>query len=89
MPIMSCSGNVPTITRREHEVIEALVEGATAREVAEALGLSFHTVRTHIRNIYEKTGAANRIELLKWQYAWRGDPEALPHLTPHTSRKLS
>lgn len=42
-----------------------LVLGFTAREIAGDLGLSFHTVRTHIRNIYEKLGVANRVELVR------------------------
>ena len=56
-----------SVTPRERQIIEALVRGATARELAEELRLSFHTVRTHVRNIYAKLGVANRIELLRWQ----------------------
>jgi DNA-binding NarL/FixJ family response regulator len=56
-----------TLTDRESEIVESLIVGATAREVARELRLSFHTVRTHIRNIYQKLGVANRIELLRWR----------------------
>lgn len=59
---------INAISTREHEIVEYLVQGATAREVADALSLSLHTVRTHIRNIYAKLGLANRIELLRWRY---------------------
>ena len=52
------------LTRREFDVVEQLLNGATAIEVASTLRLSFHTVRTHIRNVYEKLGVANRIELV-------------------------
>ena len=54
----------PALTRREFDVVEQLLRGATAVEVASMLGLSFHTVRTHIRNVYEKLGVANRVELV-------------------------
>jgi DNA-binding NarL/FixJ family response regulator len=54
------------LSAREREIVSALVVGATAREVARDYGLSFHTVRTHIRNIYEKTGVSCRVELLTW-----------------------
>jgi DNA-binding NarL/FixJ family response regulator len=55
------------ISARELEIVEALIAGFSAREIALDLSISFHTVRTHIRNIYLKTGAANRIELLRWR----------------------
>jgi DNA-binding CsgD family transcriptional regulator len=62
-------GDVQQVTAREIEIIDSLVHGATAREIARQLDISFHTVRTHIRNIYLKVGVANRIELLRWRDA--------------------
>ena len=68
-----------SMSRRERQIIEFLVVGATAREVANELELSPHTVRTHIRNIYMKLGLANRIELLRWRDSqgplWNGSPK--------------
>ena len=61
------TGASDLITARERQVIQSLLEGATAREVAQELELSLHTVRTHIRNIYGKTGVTSRLELLRWQ----------------------
>ena len=61
------SGNRMEVTRRELEIIDYLVEGATARDVANQLHLSFYTVRTHIKNIYDKLGVMNRVELLRWR----------------------
>lgn len=55
------------LSNREQQVVDSLIVGATAREIASELGLSFHTVRTHIKNIYSKTGASCRVELLLWQ----------------------
>jgi DNA-binding NarL/FixJ family response regulator len=55
------------VTSRELQIIESLVHGWTAREVAVELGISWHTVRTHIRNIYEKVGVSNRVELVHWK----------------------
>jgi ATP/maltotriose-dependent transcriptional regulator MalT len=56
----------PKLTARELNVIEQLISGATANEAAETLRVSFHTVRTHIRNVYGKLGVANRVELVRW-----------------------
>lgn len=55
------------VTKRERTIIDWLVCGATAREVAAELRLSPHTVRAHIRNVYAKLGVANRIELVRWR----------------------
>jgi len=45
------------LTEREHEIVDLAIAGLTAREISNELGLSFHTVRTHIRNVYDKTGS--------------------------------
>jgi len=42
------------LTDREKEVLEQMVEGLTKKEIADQLGLSFHTVDKHIRGIYSK-----------------------------------
>ena len=42
------------LTERERSVLNHLVRGLIKKEIAAKLGLSVHTVDTHIRNIYEK-----------------------------------
>jgi DNA-binding NarL/FixJ family response regulator len=54
------------LTKREREIVGLLVTGATAQEIASGLRLSFHTVRTHIRNVYAKLGICNRVELIRY-----------------------
>jgi DNA-binding NarL/FixJ family response regulator len=51
------------LTRRELEVLALLLEGWRNRDIAERLGLSPNTVKNHVYNVYQKTGAANRVEL--------------------------
>lgn len=46
-----------SLTRAEASVLDGLGRGLRAKEVAGTLGLSIATVRTHLRNIYRKTGA--------------------------------
>lgn len=55
------------LSQRELQIVDSLLYGATAHEVGRELNLSFHTVRTHIRNIYSKLGICNRIELARWK----------------------
>lgn len=42
------------LTEREVEILKFIVDGMTKQEIAEKLFLSFHTVNTHIKNIYSK-----------------------------------
>jgi len=50
------------LSPREEEVLELLVEGKTNIEIADLLFISLSTVKTHIRTIFDKTGAKNRLE---------------------------
>ena len=54
---------VDPLTPREREVLELLLEGWRNADIAARHGLSPNTVRNHVYGIYQKTGAANRIEL--------------------------
>ena len=54
------------ISHREMQVIELLAQASSTEEVADTLRLSAHTVRTHVRNIYNKLGLRNRVELVRW-----------------------
>ncbi len=48
------------LTDREQEVLRWLAEGATDKEIAKQMGLSIHTIKTHVRNILNKLHANNR-----------------------------
>lgn len=53
------------LSRREQEILEQLSRGFRYKEIADNLFVSIETVRTHIRNIYEKLQVNSRIEALK------------------------
>jgi DNA-binding NarL/FixJ family response regulator len=42
------------LTVREKEILQQMVEGRIKKEIASRVGLSVHTVNTHMRNIYDK-----------------------------------
>jgi len=47
---------------REKEVLDLLSQGFMYKEIADKLGISFETVRTYIRRIYEKLQVRSRTE---------------------------
>lgn len=53
------------LTRREQEMLQQLSKGYRYKEIADKLYISLDTVRTHIRNIYEKLQVNSRAEALK------------------------
>ena len=57
------------LTRREAEILTLLGQGLSPRRAAEALGLSFETVRTHTRNLYRKLDVGDRAAAVA--VAWR------------------
>ncbi len=52
-----------SITKREQEIILALLDGKSNKELAETLFVSEKTIETHLANIYRKVGVKNRLEL--------------------------
>ncbi|HVL89405.1 MAG TPA: LuxR C-terminal-related transcriptional regulator, partial [Actinomycetota bacterium] len=51
------------LTQREIEILAMVVRGRSNQEIADALTLSFATVKTHVERILAKTGAGRRSEL--------------------------
>lgn len=50
------------ITNAEKEILNLLVQGNPKKQIAHDLGVSFHTVDTHLRNIYTKLQVHSRSE---------------------------
>jgi DNA-binding NarL/FixJ family response regulator len=50
------------LSRREVEILQKVAYGATTKEVASKLGISPHTVKTHLERIFEKLGANDRAQ---------------------------
>ena len=54
------AGDSEDLSAREKEVLDLLAKGYLIKEIADNLGLSFDTVRTYIRRIYEKMHVHSR-----------------------------
>ncbi len=57
-------GSNGTLTEREGEVLELLARGLTTAEIGEQMGLSPNTVKSHIRSLYARLEAHNRVQAL-------------------------
>jgi DNA-binding CsgD family transcriptional regulator len=51
------------ITSREKEILFLLLKGASNNDIAQNLYISTNTVKTHIRNIFQKLDVKSRFEL--------------------------
>lgn len=50
------------LTAREKDILRQVERGATNREIADALQISCHTVKTHLDHIFRKLGVHNRTQ---------------------------
>lgn len=50
------------LSRREVDALRGLAEGKVYKQIAQELGLSVSTVRTHLHNVYRKIGAVDRAQ---------------------------
>jgi len=53
---------VALLSKRETEILQKVAYGATTKVVADELGISPHTVKTHLERIFEKLGANDRAQ---------------------------
>lgn len=52
------------LSPKENKIIRYIGDGLTYKAIAERIGISHHTVHNHIKNIYDKLHAGNRVEAL-------------------------
>jgi DNA-binding CsgD family transcriptional regulator len=58
------------LSEREAQLVRLVADGASNKEIGGELGISANTARNHVHNIFQKTGARNRVELV--QRLWSG-----------------
>lgn len=59
-------GCLDILTARERQVLRLAVTGLSNKAIACRLGISHRTVEAHRARVFEKTGAANLLELARW-----------------------
>lgn len=53
------------LSKREIEILSYIAQGYSASKISKILNISFYTVRTHRKNILQKTNSRNTSELMK------------------------
>ena len=64
VPAIDRLASATGLTAREVEVCTSVLQGMSDREIALHFGISFTTVRTHLKHIYEKIGIKGRNQIL-------------------------
>lgn len=54
------------LTKRERQILTLIRDSATNMDISAALGVSEHTVKSHLYNIYRKIEVRNRLEASNW-----------------------
>ncbi len=67
------------LTSREIEILRLLAMGYTYRRIGEQTFVSYETVKTHLKHIYEKLHVRSKLEAIRWAERsglFRHDPKA-------------
>jgi DNA-binding CsgD family transcriptional regulator len=54
------------MTHQERQIMEYVIEGKSSNDISQILFRSIHTIKTHRRNLLNKLGVTNTIELITY-----------------------
>ena len=64
-PRLTADTEVP-LTQREGEVLRQIALGLTNKQIAEALNISYETVKEHVQHMLGKIGVSDRTQAAVW-----------------------
>jgi DNA-binding NarL/FixJ family response regulator len=67
-PDGAADAETPALTEREATILAAVAGGKTTKTISAELGVSEHTVKFHLTNIYRKLGVSNRSGAVRYAY---------------------
>ncbi|MFZ7089324.1 LuxR C-terminal-related transcriptional regulator [Curtobacterium sp. RRHDQ10] len=72
-------GRTIGISDRQSEILALITQGKRNTEIAELTHLSLNTVKSHIRTLYSKIGAGNRVDAVLWgtEHGFRPDHRSI------------
>lgn len=66
---MPCNPNTMSrLTPKEHETVRFVIKGYSYKGIAEEMGISTNTVKTHLNRVYAKMDVSSRKELITQLY---------------------
>jgi DNA-binding NarL/FixJ family response regulator len=72
VPVSQSHAQLESLTPRQQEVLQLLVEGMSNKSIAYRLGISESTVKVHIRAIMERTGVISRTQIISRFFSEKG-----------------
>ncbi|PCN47062.1 helix-turn-helix transcriptional regulator [Curtobacterium sp. 'Ferrero'] len=81
-PGVDWPGRTHGVSDRQSEILALITQGKRNAEIAELTHLSPNTVKTHIRALYSKIGAENRVDAVLWgtKHGFRPDHRGIDRL---------
>jgi DNA-binding NarL/FixJ family response regulator len=55
---------LPALSTREREVVDLVISGLRNREIADRMGITEKTVKTHLTHVYQRLGVSTRREMV-------------------------
>ncbi len=59
---------IDRLSTREKEILTLVANGLTNKEISQRLEISEHTVKNHLKNLFQKLHLNNRVQLAKYAY---------------------
>src|SRR6266498_2067810 len=55
-----------TLTQRERDIVQLIVDGHSNKALAAALGIAHQTAKNHVRHVMAKLRVSSRVQLVAW-----------------------
>jgi two-component system nitrate/nitrite response regulator NarL len=87
-PKVMHSKNTVVLSKRANQVCQLAASGLSNREISTKLGLSEHTVKNYLSQIFEKLGISTRVELVLYTISQAKRPESVKASQPIVPTKF-
>lgn len=88
-PLLMDASGATLLTPREQQVVRAVAEGHSNREIAQRLVLTEHTIKNYLFRIFGKLNVSRRIELVRYAYSMDNADSVSSPVSHKTSAPIS